>query len=94
MRQREEKSINILEAKSSACKNHGNVTIKLNSCCTSNLSHLRRPIGAVSQVGKKSAAKLLKTFASGFRRRFPDPTDRPWPPRMNLAMRHIDFARV
>ena len=61
MRQREEKSINILEAKSSACKNHGNVTIKLNSCCTSNLSHLRRPRGGQSGW-KKVGGEVVENF--------------------------------
>lgn len=76
MRQREEKSINILEGKSSACTNHGNVTIKLNSCCTSNLSHLRRPRG-----GQSGWKKVGGEVVENFRQRLSPTFSRPdWPP--------------
>ena len=77
MKQREEKSINISEAKSSACTSHGDVTIKLNSCCTSNLAHPWRLRPSQSGWGKVGG-EVVENFRHGFRRRFPNPTDRPW----------------
>ena len=68
MKQREEKS--------SACTSHGDVTIKLNSCCTSNLAHpwrLRPGQSGWVKVG----GEVVENFPHGFRRQIPNPTVRP-----------------